>query len=347
MNSARPVVDWGWLSLEGVWRFSTLLLAFCMLLSCGSGGGNGNDVPAPPQAKRTLLVTPALGGFGPGALVEVIGPAGEIIGTARTTADGKASPELGDFSGPFVVRVSGGAGVTFFNERSRNNEALPESFLLLAAVPGFSRCIPAPAVGVTPLTHAAAASLIVNPRSPTLNGLGSSESEVQARVAGANGRAAVSVGLDPKIVLTTPPRVLRSPSDNLDTSDSDAFMMGVVLTALALASPSNDLLAQVQTLAADFGSNNQFAQSAALLERTKSRIDDVNRSVVPTSLAALRVDLQPDPTLAKQESRGSVNIAIESQLKLTRSESATPPTSTLTPTGPVSSATSPCPAGAR
>jgi len=100
--------------------FATWFFRIFLVVSAGVGlfacGGGGDDavITPPPIAKRTITVTPALGGFGAGATVSLIDPSGAVLGSATTDSNGSASPELGAYTGPFIVRVAGGAGVTFF-----------------------------------------------------------------------------------------------------------------------------------------------------------------------------------------------------------------------------------------
>jgi len=195
-----------------------LLSSLGLVLSCGGGGGEEGPVSPPVSiATRTILVTPALGGFSAGAQVELISPSGEIFGVATTNVDGNATPLLGDITGPFIVRVTGAPGVSFFNERSRTQDPFPPAARLLAVVPGFPAIATSPSIGVTPLTNAAASILIANPLKPIIDG--SSEPEIQEQIATVNARVAVVFGLDPSISLLTRPRVLRSTSDLLDSTD--------------------------------------------------------------------------------------------------------------------------------
>ena len=101
-----------WLS-----RFVLVLTVGAGLFACGGGGGEDATTPAVPSATRTLAVVPALGGFSAGATVSLISPAGAIIGSATTDASGAANPVIGAYTGPFIIRVSGGTGVTFLMRR--------------------------------------------------------------------------------------------------------------------------------------------------------------------------------------------------------------------------------------
>jgi len=298
--------------------------------------------PAPPVgAGRVILVTPALGGFSAGALVELISPSGQTLGTATTNAQGDASPVIGNYSGPFVVRVTGSSSATFFNERSRTQDAFPANAALLAVVPGFSASASSPSIGVTPLTNAAAATVVANPQSPSISG---TEAEILTRVASANARVAIAVGLDPSVSLLARPRALRSATDTIDTSDRAALQMGVLLTALALAAPSNDLLSQASALAADARDNNgSFPRSAAVLIAAAGSVASVLQSYVPAALRSSVVPLLPDPTLSRPESQAAIALALQNQISATTGTPTPGPTITPSPAPTATPSPSPSP----
>jgi hypothetical protein len=138
-------------------RFSILATAVALSLSLGAcswSGDNGNEVPG-----LALLVTPAKGAFGLGAKCDAFdGASGAFLATSLTDVSGNCSLQTGQFRGPVVVRVCGGAsGVTVFDETLTTpaNVPLGATECLVAAAPG----IPAgnsPSMGVTRLTHIAA-----------------------------------------------------------------------------------------------------------------------------------------------------------------------------------------------
>jgi hypothetical protein len=318
-----PRIKEGRLNLGRFVGWFWLLVTYGLVLSCGGGGGGDVSLSPPVSiAARTLLVTPALGGFSAGAKVELISSAGVVFGEAITNAEGNASPLLGDFSGPFIVRVTGAPGVSFFNERSRTQDPFPSEARLLAVVPGFPGLATSPSIGINPLTNAAASILVANPLAPSITlGLSTnvSSEEIQKLIARANARVAVVFGLDPAVSILTRPRVLRSPSDRLDSTNSASLQVGVLLTALALAAPDNDLLAQASALASESRLNDgRLPQSAGLTSKVAELTATVLQAVVPSTSRSLVPAPNPDPTLSKASSLEAIARSVEIQINLAR-----------------------------
>ncbi|NBP39664.1 MAG: hypothetical protein EBV34_14735, partial [Betaproteobacteria bacterium] len=295
------------------------------LFACGGGDGDVVQQPPPPVAKRTLTVVPALGGFGAGATVTLLDPTGAVIGTATTDANGSASPEIGGYSGPLVVRVSGAPTVSFFNEKTGTQDAFGATARLLAVVPGIPSTGTAPQVGVTPLTNAAAAVVVPNPDAPTVTG--ASQQAIRDSIALANAKVQIAVGLDPSFNILAAPRALRSTTDTLSTTDPIALRYGVILTALALASPSNDLLAAALNLAADAKANNgALPQSAAILNAAVNLLSSVTQRFVPaaqqTALTSFIASVKPDPSLTSAASQAAIAAAVANYISAATSSSS-------------------------
>jgi hypothetical protein len=316
-----PRIKKGQLNLGRFVGWFWLLVSCGLVLSCGGGGGGDVSLSPPVSiAARTLLVTPALGGFSAGAKVELITSAGVVFGEDITNAEGNASPLLGDFSAPFIVRVTGAPGVSFFNERSRTQDPFPSEARLLAVVPGFSALTTSPSIGVNPLTNAAASILVANPLAPRITlGLSTNASpeEIQKQIASANARVAVVFGLDPAVSILTRPRVRRTASDLLDSTDRASLQLGVLLTALALAAPDNDLLAQANALASESRLNNgALPLSAALTSKVADFFAKVLSNLVPSDSRSCIRAPTPDPTLSRDSSSGAIERSVEIQINL-------------------------------
>jgi hypothetical protein len=95
MNLLRPAV----LSVAAV-----LALAGC--------GGSDSDSIVTPAASVSSSAQPQLGAFSAGALVVYLSPDGSSLGSAVTDATGKATVDLGSYTGAFTVKVTGAPGVT-------------------------------------------------------------------------------------------------------------------------------------------------------------------------------------------------------------------------------------------
>ncbi len=134
---------------------STILKRFVIAAAAVSlfACGGGSSTTAPVQT--TVSVTPALGGFSAGANVTAVTPAGAVIASGTTGSNGSASLDFAGYSGPFTLVVTGGAGVTYYDEKSGTNLPFTASDTLLATVPA-TTIKSGVSYGVTPLTNMAA-----------------------------------------------------------------------------------------------------------------------------------------------------------------------------------------------
>jgi len=146
--------------------FSFALTAVALVAFSGCGGGSSDSVatsnptptPTPtPTSTRVLSVTPALGAVY-GGTVNVYSNTGVLLGTATTNnTDGKAAVSLSNYTPgtPIVVKVSLGAGASYFDEKKGINvnvtAANPISLLSVLPDVGVGQT-----VGVTPITNMAA-----------------------------------------------------------------------------------------------------------------------------------------------------------------------------------------------
>ena len=140
--------------------FSLGLTAVAVAVVTGCGGGSSDSVATPtptPTAATLLSVTPVLGAVY-GGTVNVYSSTGTLLGTATTTnTDGKASVSLSNYTAgsPVIIKVSLGAGASYFNEKTGINvnvtAANPISLLSVLPTVGTGQ-----SVGVTPITNMAA-----------------------------------------------------------------------------------------------------------------------------------------------------------------------------------------------
>jgi hypothetical protein len=127
---------------------SIALLPLFLMAGCGGGSSTSstpvtpvNPVtpPVPPTPPTPTInkisVVPALGAFGAGANVAFIRPDGSLIAAAQTNAAGVAELDIGAYTGPFISKVTGGPGVTFYNEKTLGRDAFGANDTLLAIVP--------------------------------------------------------------------------------------------------------------------------------------------------------------------------------------------------------------------
>ena len=306
-----------------------LLLPIAILAGCGGGSSSTTAptpvapvIPVPPvippvippvtppvAAVKPITVVPALGAFGAGATVAFIKPDGSIIASATTGATGAAVVDMGTYSGPFISRVTGGPGVTFYNEKTLGRDAFGATDTLLAIVPSVPTGS-SPSLGVTALTNAAAAVLVADPASPKI--AGTDAATIKSQIAVANATVAVAAGLPAGVDMLSAPQALSSPTDKITSTNPAAVAYGAYLAALAQAAPTSSILASVKAMATDAKANNGAlpATSATFISAATNLAAVVAANVATssqsTSLTALTVAFKPDPALTKPESKAAV-----------------------------------------
>jgi len=280
-------------------RFSILATAVALSLSLGAcswSGDNGNEVPG-----LTLLVTPAKGAFGLGAKCEAFdGASGAFLATSLTDVSGNCSLQTGQFRGPVLVRVCGGAlGVTVFDETLTQpaNVPLGATECLVAGAPA----IPAgnsPSMGVTPLTHIAAIAAGVNPAS-TAPAAGSAAAITAANTQVKNAILGASFTAFDILDVPVAPRA----GTVISTGSTIGVNYGAFVAALAqsTADPTATVssIARVAALAAEFKAGpNKFTTSVAAVEGAAARLPAVAASFYGAGFGAgivgLATTLRPD-----------------------------------------------------
>lgn len=209
------------------------------LAGCGGGGGGGAAAVASTSA---VTVSPSLGKFSAGAKIIVKSLSGVVVGTGTTDSTGTATVNIGSYSGPMIIEVTGGPGVTYFDENTGSANAFGSTDTLSAIAPSVQGTI-----GVTAATNAAAEALKSN------NGGSISTAISAADISLANSRIASALGITD--VLQAPSLVDSSTSATLDLANvKDKYALQ--LAALAkLASTGKTALDVANDLANDLKDN--------------------------------------------------------------------------------------------
>lgn len=228
--------------------------AALVLAGCGSSGSD-SIVPTPLSVSSSAQ--PQLGSFSAGATVTYLMPDGSTIASALTGANGQATVDLGSYTGPFTVRVTGGPGVTYFDESDGTNKPFGAGSTMLAIVKGSAGGLNT--VGVTPLTNAAARLAGVTPASPSLGSRTASDIDT------ANGQIAAMFGLPVGFDITRPPSPVSAGATSL-TGSGDAPTYAAVLAALAIQARAagSNALAQADAMGAAFAATAAGGTSTAL-----------------------------------------------------------------------------------
>ncbi|NBS08747.1 MAG: hypothetical protein EBT49_04865, partial [Betaproteobacteria bacterium] len=117
-------------------------------------------VPGSTQSATSVKVVPAIGYFGAGAKVFAIDPTtGQPINSdpVFTDATGVASLNLGTRETPFILKVVGDINVQYYDAGLSQKVNFTGTDVLLALVPAESKVTNGSVIGVTPVTHVAAA----------------------------------------------------------------------------------------------------------------------------------------------------------------------------------------------
>jgi hypothetical protein len=265
-----------------------LTLAALTLAGCGGGGGGGSTT----SSGASIEVTPALGGFSAGATVSAFQPDGTLIDEGLTSSEGKASIAMGSYSGPFILKVVGGSGVTYFDEKSGQPQSFAATDSLLSIVP-VSSVTSGASYGITPITHLAAAIAGVDANSVSLEG---DSTAVLAAMNQAVTRTQDILGLDSdSLDILAAPTPVRSATDTIDPS-SKAALYGLLLAEMAFNSSDNALNQAKRFFTAGRAakSNNFSAASVSQLDGALAALKAASNTLASGSAEFLK----PGSTLA-------------------------------------------------
>lgn len=203
-------------------------LASLSLVACGGGGGGSSAATA--SAAKNVTVVPALGGFSQGAKVAAYKPNGDVIATVDTNSQGEAVLDFATYDGPFILKVTGAAGVKYYDEGTGQLEDFGASDVLLSVVPA-STIASGDAFGVTPVTNMVAALAGVTSTTLTLSG---TQTEVQAKIdAAVTDTKKILVLQATGLDIFAKPAPMRSSSDAKPSASSAAGKYGLILAGMA------------------------------------------------------------------------------------------------------------------
>jgi hypothetical protein len=182
-----------------------------------------------------MTVTPSLGQFSAGTAYTVKKLDETLISSGVIGASGSVTLSLNGYTGPVVVTILGGTGVTYWDEGTNSDVLFPAPNTLRAVVP-----TPMTTVGVTALTNAAAAKLD--------NAPGGMASATTGTISTANTKVAAMFGLAD--ILTAPTPVNNTTAASLDlATPGDKYAL--VLAAFAKSATGGNAMTLATSLAAD------------------------------------------------------------------------------------------------
>ena len=257
--------------LKGLMPVATALL----LAACGGGSSPEETGPAKPATVETIVdVTPALGGVSAGVsvtLFDAVTGARLAQGLTQQVPMGTARLTLRDFQGAVVVKVEGGPGATYFDERTGTAVPFPAGKVLLSVAPNIGGGTAA-SLGVTPLTHALSAMMGVTATNfsgssftPPSTPITTAEVNAQADRMLANfGLTRGQLDMFAKPVVFGIDMVGRPASELKLAGSGNALAYGALLTALAKSIPLGSDLADSATLMGSRAAGGTLASSGYL-----------------------------------------------------------------------------------
>lgn len=276
------------LSILKIKKYVSYFLIAATLAACGGGGGGGTSEG---QVTRVEVV-PALGGFSQGATVSAYTATGTLLASGVTNADGKVSALQipASHTGPVLLKVRGGADVTYFDEGTGNTRAFGASDTLMSVIPA-SRVTADAAFGVTPLTHmlAALAGVDADNAVPTLAGSNPDQDIALAE-------KALQVLLPIPLDFLAAPAPFRSAADMSvsKAATEDSAVYGALLAELAKSSTYASALDQAKALA---------TQTAAAKAKTNA-VDFGNAfTLVSNAIFTAAEQLETSPLLSGDKSK--------------------------------------------
>ena len=234
--------------------FSLIVLSIVLALSaCGGGGGGGGagagggggGTPTPPS-NTSVGITPALGAFSSGAVVEAFKTDGTSLATGTTNSDGLITG-LGiptSHTDAIILRVKGGTNVTFFDEGQNAQIDLGNTDTVLSVLPA-GVVVADGKFGITPLTSLAAglAGVDTSGANPSIPGsLAAGNTAVSAALKKVQALTGL-VDFD----LTMAPNPLKNLTATRDAS-SKSDLYGVMLAELAKGAGKDGALAQAKQM---------------------------------------------------------------------------------------------------
>lgn len=277
------------LKLNMVFKYLALASTIVGIVSCGGGSGSTSVTASTTDGQVT--VTPALGGFSSGATVKAIKPDGSVISSSTTDSTGSATLNLGSHSGPMTLVVSGGTGVTYYDEKSGTNLPFGSTDTLLSVVPG-SAVTSGASYGVTSLTNMAAAFAGVSS-----NGViaGTNTDTINTNITNAIAKTQLSVGIPAdQINILSAPKPVSSSNTKLSGSGTDV-KYGLVLAELAKNS-TGTALTQSKGLATS-ATNSMASPNAPISGTEYTKVVNKVNSMVATPSSLGNNFLAPGSTL--------------------------------------------------
>jgi hypothetical protein len=273
--------------------FSLIVLSTVLALSaCGGGGGGGGSTAVP---STSVGVTPALGAFSSGAVVEAFKTDGTFLATGTTNSDGLITglniPT--SHTDAIILRVKGAANVAYFDEGQNAQVALGASDTVFSVLPA-GALVANGKFGITPLTGLAAGLAGVVDTSGVNPSIPGSLTAGNTAVSAALKKVQALTGLV-DFDLTMAPNPLKDLTATRDAS-SKSDLYGVMLAELAKAAGKDGALAQAKQML-------QAGQNAKAATDDEDFDAELGTSLLAVSIATNQ--LETNGLLTNKDSSGA------------------------------------------
>jgi len=250
-----------------------------LLVACGGGGGGSGSSSTSTTESKNISITPGLGGFSAGAVVEAYKPNGDLIKASTTNASGEATLDMYGYDGPFILKVSGATGVTYYDEKTGTSKDFSSSSDYLLSVVPTTAITSGSSYGVTPLTNMAAALAGVDGLAPTISG--ATSTAVISSINESLQYVQNLMGVDSTTLnILSAPTLVRADRTTVSGGNS-AGVYGLLLAELANQSTSTTPLVQAKSM---YTRALKVKQSAFT-----SGLTDLDTTLAPLKLAQAKL----------------------------------------------------------
>ena len=247
-----------------------------LLVACGGGGGGSSTSTT---ETKNISITPGLGGFSAGAVVEAYKPNGDLIKASTTNAAGEATLDMYGYDGPFILKVSGATGVTYYDEKTGTSKDFSSSSDYLLSVVPTTAITSGSSYGVTPLTNMAAALAGVDGLAPMISG--ATSAAVISSINQSLEYVQSLMGVDSTTLnILSAPTLVRADRTTVSGGNS-AGVYGLLLAELANQSTSTTPLVQAKSM---YTRALKVKQSAFT-----SGLTDLDTALAPLKLAQAKL----------------------------------------------------------
>ena len=285
-------------------------------------------------SSTSIDVFPSKGRFSDGAVVKAYNPlTGAELGSG-TTSSGSAKLNLGSHTGPFVLKVLGGTGVTFYNEADGSSVAFGATDSMLSVVPTVTANA---SYGVTPLTNMAAQIAGVG---ADLKITGASATAIADTVKTAIATTQLAIGVSAtEFNITSAPVAINASNKITASSSASAAKYAMVLASLATAYGANakNMIGELATAGSTYKTTPASGITLPTTLTSAASVFSGGKVVIPASVTtnnvAAGVTAPTVTTVAPVLTQAAITSAVATEIAKVEASLPTAPAATGTGTG--------------